>query len=260
MEWVAPMRDLTLNRRRFLLVAGATTAAATAVGVQYLVSSNGSPPGLDRRLRAFVAAGGFSPELGKEYLISRNLAIEDVNDFLAAARNRLAAEDDIHASIQRQIAADFAGGDICRLHGWHLSITECRLAAAAYVIARNGGRMEEAPEGAEGPLDHLPPLDIAQVERWGPRSGRVGEAFNVQRNGGSALWFAFLELDRYPDYRIHVGSEAAVTTVNAGKRLITARVTSDQSRRITSKEGLIPVHLVDPVRGKQLIGYFEVKP
>ena len=117
------------------------------------------------------------------------------------------------------------------------------------------GGLEVAPE-----VDHLPALDIAKIERWGPRSCRVGEAFNVQRSGGSALWFVFLELDRFLDYRIHVGSEAAVTTINAGKRLITARITSDQSRRITSKEGLIPVHLVDPVRGKQLIGYFEVKP
>ena len=111
----------------------------------HLVSTNGSPPDLDRRLEAFAAAGGFSPELGKEYLISRNLAIEDVNNLLTATRNRFAAEDDIHASIQRQIAADFAGGDICRLDGWHLSITECEVAAVAYVILRNGGRIGSGP-------------------------------------------------------------------------------------------------------------------
>ena len=249
-----------MNRRRLLLVAGATTATAAAVGVPYLVSTYDSLSGLDRRFEAYVAANSFSPELGKEYLISQNLAIEDANGFLAATMNRFAAEDDIHASIQRQIATDFAGGDICRLDGWHLSITECRLAAVAHVISRNGGRMEEAPERTGGPLDHLPALDISEVERWGPRSCKVGEPFNVQPSGGSALWFVFLELDRYPDYRIHLGSEAAVTTINAGKRMITARVTPDQLRRITSKEGSIPVHLVDPVRGKQLIGNFEVKP
>ena len=250
---------MTLDRRRFLLVAGAATAAAAAFAVHRLFWTNGALLRLDRRLEEYVA-GRFSPELGKAYLVSQSVAIEDVNDFLATDKYSFEFDGDIHSGIQRLIASDFAGGDICLLDGWHLSLTECRLAAVAYVISRDDGWSEEAPERIEEPLDHLPALEIARVEGWGPRSCKVGEPFNVQRSGGSALWFKFVDLDRYPDYRIHFGFEAALTTINAGKGLITARISPDQSRRLTSKEGLIPVHLVDPVRGKQLIGYFEVRP
>ena len=109
-------------------------------------------------------------------------------------------------------------------------------------------------------LDHLPDVTIVQVERWGPRSCRVGEPFNLQPNGNSALWFLFLKLERYPDYKIYVGSQAAVTSINAERNLITASLTPRQARRLTSTEGKIAIHLVDPIRGKQLIGYFHVHP
>ena len=116
------------------------------------------------------------------------------------------------------------------------------------------------PALGKGRLDHLPDVTIVQVERWGPRSCRVGEPFNLQPNGNSALWFLFLKLDRYPDYKLYVGSQAAVTSINAERNLITASLTPRQARRLTSTEGKIAIHLVDPIRGKQLIGYFHVHP
>ena len=109
-------------------------------------------------------------------------------------------------------------------------------------------------------LDHLPDVTIAQVERWGPQSSRVGEPFNVQPNGNSALWFLFQKLDRHTDYKIFVGSQAAVTAIHANRNLITAGLTPSQSRRFTSTEGKFPIHLVDPARGKLLIGHFHITP
>ena len=44
-----------------------------------------------------------------------------------------------------------------------------------------------------------------------------------------------------------------------GRGLITASVTPSQMEGLTSVEGEIPIHLVDPVRGKQLIGHFDVR-
>ena len=109
-------------------------------------------------------------------------------------------------------------------------------------------------------IDGLPEVAIAQVEQWGPQSGTVGEPFNVQPDGDSALWFRFLKLDRNRDYEIHVGSQPTVTTTNAERNLITAGLTTRQSRRLVSTEDRVPIYLVDPLRGKQLIGHFHIRP
>ena len=39
--------------------------------------------------------------------------------------------------------ADFAYGDICHLDGWQLALTECRLAAIAFLLKESGGHIEE---------------------------------------------------------------------------------------------------------------------
>ena len=109
-------------------------------------------------------------------------------------------------------------------------------------------------------LDSLPEATIAQVERWGPRSSNVGEPFNVQPNGHSALWFLFRELDRNTDYKVYVDSRPVDTTTHFEKNLITAGATPRQSRQLVSTEGKLPIHLVDPYRGKQLIGHFHIHP
>ena len=107
-------------------------------------------------------------------------------------------------------------------------------------------------------LEHLPDATVVRLERWGPRSGRVGEGFNLQPNGNSALWLRFSMLDPGAKYRLYVGSRPAVTYINVDKGLITASLRPDQVRRLTSDESRIPVHLVDPNRGKQLMGHFVV--
>ena len=109
-------------------------------------------------------------------------------------------------------------------------------------------------------LHHLPDATIAQLERWGPRSSNVGEPFNVQPNGNSALWFRFVNLDRHADYKIYIGSQPILTSIGVERNLITAGLTPKHSRHIVSTEGKIPIHLVDPIRGKQMIGHFHVQP
>ena len=107
-------------------------------------------------------------------------------------------------------------------------------------------------------LDFLPDGTIARVERWGPRSARLGEPFNVQPSGNSALWFVFQELDRDVDYKIYIGSQPLLTYVAVERGLVTASLTPKHSRQFESTQGKIPIHLVDPGRGKQLIGHFVV--
>ena len=108
-------------------------------------------------------------------------------------------------------------------------------------------------------LDDLPNATLAQVERWGPRSSSVGNPFNVQPNGDSALWFLFRKLDRDTDYKIYMGSQPVLTTITVERNVITAGLTPKHSRQLVLTKGKIPIHLVDPIRGKQLIGHFHVQ-
>ena len=121
-------------------------------------------------------------------------------------------------------------------------------------------RMPTGRPASRTQLDALPDVTIVQVEGWGPRSSKIGESFNVQPSGNSALWFRFRELDRNTDYKVYVGSRPADTTTNSEKSLITAGLTPRRSRQLVSTEGKVPIHLVDSFRGKQLIGHFHVQP
>ena len=122
----------------------------------------------------------------------------------------------------------------------------------------NGVPVERAESAADGPLDHLPDVEFAHLERWGPRSSAVGEPFNEQLNGNSALWFRFQELDGYPGYRVYFGSSmAASTAINGKAGLITASLRPAQLEQFNATAGNVPIHLVDPVRGKQLLAHFR---
>ena len=64
----------------------------------------------------------------------------------------------------------------------------------------------------------------------------------------------------HADYKFYIGSQSILTSIDVERNLITAGLTPKHSRQIVSTVGKIPIHLVDPVRGKQLIGYFHVQP
>ena len=251
--------DRRFGRRRFLLGAASGAAATAAVGVYYISSGNSGSTARDSRLEEFISAGNFSPDLGEQYLVAENLGDGSVDEFLLEVKTSIGDDEGIRTAIRRRIAADFVDGEICQLEGWVLAVTECRLAAIAFLLRRQGRYDEETRVPAQGPLDHLPSVVFGRLERWGPRSGEVGKGFNLQPNGNSAMWFHFSNLGRYPDYEIYLGSEAARTRMAASGGLITASVTPSQVEGLTSLEGKIPIHFVDPVRGKQLIGFFDIR-
>ena len=158
------MLDSILTRRRFLLVAGGAAATAAAIGVHHFASRNGALADLDLRLEAFVAAGNFSPDLGARYLEFENLREDSAYDFLVEATMNVVSEGDIHTRIQQQVVADFAYGDICQLDGWQLSLTECRLAAIAFLLRESGGHIEELVVRPQGPP--RPSIGADHCPRW----------------------------------------------------------------------------------------------
>ena len=110
-------------------------------------------------------------------------------------------------------------------------------------------------------LDYLPDAEVAQLERWGPQSSPIGEPFNLQPNGNSALWFLFRKLGGDSDYQIHVDSKPVHTRTQAERSLVTAALTPAQWMRLVSTPGQVPIHLVDPIKDKprkQLLGHFRI--
>ena len=250
------------SRRRFLLAAGGITATAAGVAVYRSLRVGDVGAHLHPQLKALITAGHFSPDLGAKYLEDLGflphapfaLLHDEVMDGLPGRSDRLLVE------IGGKVEQDFAEGRICRIDGWQLSATECRLAALAFLFQQAGGRID-APAAEElGPISELPEAAIAQLERWGPRSATVGEGFNVTPDGSSALWFRFAEIDPQP-YEIYFGASPLRTTLHPSRNLITATVTKRQVRRLTSEPGEIPIHLVNTAQGsKQLMGRFQVRP
>ena len=170
---------------------------------------------------------------------------------------RLLPEGDLEAAINHAVTQDFASGKICRIDGWQLSATECRLAGIAYFYKANGGYIESTASEA-GPLDALPETAIAEVERWGPQFTAVGKPFNPRPDGGSAIWLHSADLTKHTVYKIYLGIEEANTFVNRAQKLITGSLSAEQTRLLVSKPGKIALYLVDPVRGKQLVGHMAV--
>ncbi len=238
-----------------MVAGGAVTAAAVAA---YVLPRQGErPTGLDPRLEAHLVAGNFSPTLGERYLRSAGLPAEDAFESLVRATAPLASSGNIGDVILQRTRADFKSGQTCRLDGWELSLTECRLAALAFLLAQAGIVIERAEVGEDGPLDHLPDIEFGQLHSWGPKSSTAGEGFNVQPNGNSALWFRFQKLGEYPGYRVYFGATEASTNVKSNSNLITASLTPAKLAQSNAVAGNVPIHLVDPVRGKQLLAHFS---
>ena len=249
------------SRRRFLLAAGGITAAVAGVAV-YRTLRIGDVGALPHpQLKALIAAGYFSPDLGAKYLEDLGLLPhapfallhDEVMDGLPGRSGHLLVE------IGGKVEQDFAEGRLCRVDGWQLSATECRLAALAFLFQKAGGRIDMPWDDDLGPISELPVVVEASLERWGPRRTAAGKGFNVQADGSSALWFRFASLDPHP-YEVYFGASPLRTTVVPRRNLITATVTKGQVRRLTSKPGEIPIHLVNTAQGvKQLMGLFLVK-
>ena len=110
-----------------------------------------------------------------------------------------------------------------------------------------------------GPIGDLPTATIAEVDRWGPRSGGVSEGFNLQADGSSAIWILFDNIAQHP-YEIYFGTSPLKTSVRSEQNLVTASATKLQAEQLTASPGEIAVHLVDLLYGtKQLVGHFRIQ-
>ena len=249
------------TRRQFILLAGGAAGATAAWTVFGAPSVDSELFVLDAALRELVSSGAFSTELGEQYLADRSASTETGREFqrFVDSMPRGLSSADLSAAIRKRVTRDFEEGALCRLDGWHLSRTECRLAAVAHLYLLGGGRIAAIAENGDGPLAHLPNTRFGKVERWGPPSTEVGTPFNVQTSGGSALWFHFSELETL-SYEIFVGSHATRTVVRHSELFAVANLTERQAKDLVSRTGSHPVHLVEPNRGKQLIGRFHVQP
>ena len=250
------MPDLTLSRRA-LLIAGGGALTTAAVALYDLPRPADRPVTLDSGLKEFLAAGNFSPYLGELYLRLTGIPAEGAFESLVEATALLVSGGRIGEAVRQWIEADFARGETCNLDGWELSLTECRLAAITFLLAKNGVHVDNADIAANRPLDHLPDVEFALLQRWGPQSSAVGEPFNPQPNGNSALWFRFQGLDGYPGYRVYFGSLQLSTAINGKAQLITASLRPAQLEQLNAAPGNVPIYLVDPVRGKQLLAHFR---
>ena len=139
------MPDLS---RRTLLIAGGGAVATTAVALYILPGPAVRLATLDSRLEAFLIAGNFSPHLGEQYLRSAGLPADRAFESLVEATAPLASAGKIGDAVLRSIRDDFAHGETCRLDGWELSLTECRLAAITYLLAKK--RRACARRGSRG--------------------------------------------------------------------------------------------------------------
>ena len=251
---------LKASRRRFLQAAGGVAAAAAGFAVYRFICSGGAVV-FNPQLEALIAEGNFSADLGEKVLQDQAPRSGATFDALhAEVMNGLSERGaDLRVEIGKKVERDFAEGRTCRVDGWQLSATECHLAALAFLFQEGGGHIEAPAAGSDSPISGLPEKPIAELENWGPRFGTVGEGFNVQPSGDSALWFLFTEMDQQP-YEIYFGGRPLRTSVVGGRNLITATVTKGQMRRLASKPDEIPVHLVNSVQGsKQLLGHFSVR-
>ena len=251
----------SFGRRWFLQAAGGVAAAAAGFAVYRSIGSGEEGFALNPQLAALIAAGHFSTELGGKYLEDLGLASNGVFEALHAEMMEGLSElgtADLHRELNRKVEQDFAAGDICRVDGWQLSATECRLAALAFLLKESGAHVKMPAAGDQDPLNVLSEASIAELVNWGPRFGFAGEEFNVQTSGSSALWFLFANLDQQP-YEIYFGASPLRTSLASGRNLITATVTKGQIQQFASKPDEIPIHLVNSAQGsKQLLGYFSV--
>jgi hypothetical protein len=165
---------------------------------------------------------------------------------------------DLDAAIAQQVLREFAGGGICVIDGWQLSLTECQLAGLHQLAIASGlidGKGAQRQASAEG-MQAYTVGEIAPLENWGPRHTLQGKKFNQQLDGHSGLWFKVLGAPAH--VKIMIDGEIAKTSVS--ERTISSGLFDDMQERILATPGQYDIDLVDPIRKiRQPVGKFEVK-
>lgn len=156
-----------------------------------------------------------SPVIGEAYLREDD-SEKEVEKICAVLRERLAIypwsifwldSDRLLDELRRAVEEDFATEEsICRVHGWYLSQTECRLAALARLL-RNRAVQESTNQANES---SEPFGGVVQI-RFEPEVGRPGEEISIQVEG-----FAGKDIDVYWEHHRIAGVGSYDTGVSLG--------------------------------------------
>ncbi|MBN7795179.1 hypothetical protein [Parahaliea mediterranea] len=261
-----------ISRRRLLVGGGAL--AGTGLGLLWLRQGGDSslPPdtsatgglrldsGLGKGFDRFLASLAGTDPLGAAWVEAEGVEhIGSLVDALDGSIHTAQNARELADAVAGRVRADFQEGLTCRVGGWVLSGTECRLVGLRHLLLRlePGNAQLVAAETKVPSVADYAEGHIAPLANWGPKSTRVGEKFNVQIDGHSGLWFQFSGAPAHA--RIVIDGELVKTSVSA--KVVTSGLFGEMQERILATPGRYDIALVDPVRGiRQPVGQFVVRP
>ncbi len=152
--------------------------------------------------------------------------------------------------LAKAIKQDFSEGNISLLQNWYLSVTECRLAAAKYILHQEDQNLPPLARVSE-----FTPGVLQKVKRWGPQLTRSGQPFNVQSNG--TCLFRIETKDKAQQLTVFLSEMPLSTRVESD--VITASLGPKEVNGIIARPGYYGVFLVSLTeRIKQELGQFRV--
>ena len=192
----AALRPPYCNRRQFL---GAITVTSLSLLPGCSWQEAATP--FCRLLMEASRELALSPVLGDAYLREDD-SEKEVEEICAALRERLAIghwsifwldSDRLLDELRLAVEEDFAAEEsICRVQGWYLSQTECRLAALARLL-----RDRPVQESTNQAHESSEPFGGVVQIRFEPEIGRPGEEISIQVKG-----FAGEAIDVYWEHHI----------------------------------------------------------
>lgn len=104
-----------------------------------------------------------------------------------------------------------------------------------------------------------PVVEVSQIEvsKWGPHGTTAGQAFNIQPNGASAIWFESTWTGTIDNLEVWFGDqklgEVGMTSGKGMSAIIPLTLL------MTPK--IVPIHLINKTTGQKVdVGVFEITP
>ena len=250
----------TMSRRHFLQGSLAVSSGFLISPVHTIALGDESLDPLVEAIRQFVQKHSLPAAIGKQYLKNTQQSLINTDTLLhsLAATLKLTRSDfsavPIPDLLAERISQDFKEDRLCNIDGWLLALTECRLAGLKALLADEAREVaKKASTFADWPIRR-----VAQIKAWGPKQTNLGEAFNPQSSGASALWIDTAWLNE--GLQVALGGVLLHTTIGP-TGTISADLAPDNAPEIINKQGSYPVYLLDTQnQAKQLLGDFLVKP
>lgn len=139
------MTDRKWKRRDFLI------GGALLGGVGYYSFKRVGEARFESLLRQTLKELKISPHVGEVFLSSpEGEALDQDFESLAEVLKRrlspslfLPSQGELIATMAQAIQQDFARGNICHVQNWYLSLTECQLAAAKFILEKEQESLEK---------------------------------------------------------------------------------------------------------------------